>query len=166
MWDRPDDLFIGLEFNLSSKSLVRMCIGHYSEILPNIDLQDRKQREQKYWNYGNVLIVAFQNCIKSYKDFRELINLLEKEQLIIDLQSVFSNVYNVCQPYTILNPNPHFNPVGMRKYPVHNDIFRKAKKVTCYLHERGKEFGIKINPALNQYVPIELGAFLQSVQYS
>lgn len=61
---------------------------------------------------------------------------------------------------------PRFNPHGMRKYPVHNDIYRKAKKVICYLHERGKEFGIKINPALNQYVPIELGVFLRSVQYS
>jgi hypothetical protein len=98
LWDRPGDLFIGLEFNLSSKSLVRMCIGHYSEIHPNLDLQDRKQLEQKYWNYGNVLIVAFQNCIKSYKDFREFLNLLEKEHLTVDLQAVFSNVYNVCQP--------------------------------------------------------------------
>lgn len=166
MLAKPDDLFIGLEFNLSSKALVRMCIGHYSEILPNVDLQDRKHRDQKYWNYGNVLIVAFQNCIKSYKDFREFINLLEKERLIIDLQAVCSNVYTICEPYTSYEPYTYSNAQRTRKYQVHHDIHRRAKKVICYLGERGKEFGIKIKPALDQYVPIELGAFLRSVQYS
>lgn len=94
MWNYPDDLFIGLEFNLSSKSLVRMFIGHYSEILPEVNLQNRNQRDQKYWNYGNVRIVAFHNYLKSCKDFREFINLLEKERLIIDLQAVFSRRFS------------------------------------------------------------------------
>lgn len=166
MWDKPDDLFIGLEFNLSSKSLVRMCIGHYSEILPEVNLQNRNQRDQKYWNYGNVRIVAFHNYLKSCKDFREFINLLEKERLIIDLQAVFSNVYTICEPYTCYEPYTHSNAQRTRKYQVHHDIHRRAKKVLRYLDERGKEFGIKIKPALNQYVPIELGAFLRSVQFS
>lgn len=160
MWNYPDDLFIGLEFNLSSKSLVRMFIGHYSEDRPDVDLQDRYQREQKYWQYGNVLIVALQNCIKSRTDFSEFIKLIEREQLVIDLPLVFIQTYKECSVYTSLNE------YGKRKHNVHPYVFRRAVRVKHDLSARAKEFGLKMKwiPNNSYQFPMELGGFLQQAR--
>lgn len=168
MWNYPDDLFIGLEFNMTSRSLVRMCVGHYSEVRPDVNLFDRNQREQKYWQIGDVLIVAFQNCIKSRKDFSEFVKLLQDKQLSIDLPSVFIEVYKICSIYTSINEFRRISYNAHSQFNVHPHVFRRALRVKFDLGERGKEFNVKFKWKRTEscQFPIEFGGFLQQVRAS
>lgn len=156
---KPDHFLAALIIN-RGMCHIRTIVGHYSELLPEINLFDPNQTNQNYLDLGGERLILLQNCLKTVKDFNQFYSFCFEQGVRIDMKSVFAELYNLCDHYSALNY------YGKPKYKVHPQVYRDVVKTKYHLNERSNQFNISQITTPGHRVPIELGAFLQSAQSS
>jgi hypothetical protein len=154
----PDHFLVALIIDLRNKVHIRTLVGHYSELLPEINTLDPRNIAQNYMDLGGHRLVFLQNCLRTLKDFKQFYNFCVAEKIIINMESIFFDLYQLCETYT------RINEYGKLKYAdVYHRIRWEALKIKCQLSDFERKFDIKRITSPNHYVPIELGQFLKSV---
>ncbi len=155
---RPDHFLAVIIIDLRNKVHIQTLVGHYSELFSDDYWLDPNQLKKSYLDLGGHRMVFLQNCIKTWKEFKEFYNFCVEQGVTINMSSLFIDLHNLCDHYTAINQ------YGKTLYSVHPQIRRDAVTTRHNLYQRSREFDLNYITSPYHHVPIELGAFLQSVR--
>ncbi|SFM41821.1 hypothetical protein SAMN03159341_1328 [Paenibacillus sp. 1_12] len=155
--NRPDNLLIALVFSKQTGLHVTTIVGHYSEILPDVNLLDKQQKRQKYQEDNRFINILLHNCVSKKKNFNEVYEFIRRERFEINWVTIFDQLDEILSLYTLINE--HGKPI----YPITASIKQDAIRVRHLLRRRRKEFDLTGTSKLNHAAPIEFGAHLRRI---
>lgn len=156
MKGRPDNLLIALFIDKHQRCHSGTLVGNYSEFRPDVNLLNNQERFQKYYEDSRYLCIMLHNCIRTQKDFKEVIELAN-ENVRINWITIFDALDHVLKNYTAMSSS------GLPIISTSPSIKQDAIKIRHYLRKRKEEFDLISLSDLNIPAPMEFGMQLRRV---
>ncbi|BFH61138.1 MULTISPECIES: hypothetical protein [Paenibacillus] len=156
MIGRPDGLLIALFIDKQQCCHSGTFVGNYSEFRPDVNLLNNQDKLQKYYEDSRYLCVMLHNCIRTQKDFKEVIGLTN-ENVQINWVIIFDALDHIFKHYTAMSSS------GLPIIQTMPSIKQDAIKIRHYLRKRKEEFDLISLSALNIPAPMEFGMQLKRV---
>ncbi|WP_435924446.1 hypothetical protein [Paenibacillus sp. DYY-L-2] len=156
MIGRPDNLMIALFIDKHQRCHSGTLVGNYSEFRPDVNLLNSRERFQKYDEDSKYICIMLHNCIRTQKDFKEVIGLTN-ENVQINWIIIFDALDHILKHYTAMSSS------GLPIIPTMPSIKQDAIKIRHYLRKRKEEFDLISLSALNIPAPMEFGMQLRRV---